>query len=412
MRRTADERMTSRASRKRVSVEAMTSSAARPAARRLRGALALVACLVTAAAVLTPAAQAEDYPSWDDVLAARGDEQATAAQVARIEESLTRAQETSAAASTAALESAAEAALARGAADAAAERADALGAQARDARADLAQAQDELGLLAVGMYRTESAAPLTVRLLTTADPDDLLERLGALERVQGTWAAIARGSRTAAEVASSLTAQADEAEDARAALATEAEQKAAEAQRAADAEAAAVADLTGRVDTLYEQLAALKDTTADMERRYWIGQEVDDDPPPSAPEPGGGGGGGSPAPAPVIPAPDPPPGAITDPAAAQAYARGAVGAYGWDSSQFQCLVWLWNRESGWRVTAENPWSGAYGIPQALPGSKMATAGPDWRTNGRTQVNWGLGYIANRYGTPCNAWQHSEDTGWY
>ena len=99
------------------------------------------------------------------------------------------------------------------------------------------------------------------------------------------------------------------------------------------------------------------------------------------------------------------------PAAAQALARSMVAARGWDSAQFSCLVSLWNRESGWRVTAYNP-SGAYGIPQALPGSKMASAGPDWQYNAHTQIAWGLVYIASVYGTPCGAWAHSQASNWY
>lgn len=82
--------------------------------------------------------------------------------------------------------------------------------------------------------------------------------------------------------------------------------------------------------------------------------------------------------------------------------------YGWGSDQFQCLDALWNRESGWRVNAANS-SGAYGIPQALPGSKM---GPGWQNNAAVQIAWGLGYIQSRYGTPCGAWAHSQSTGWY
>jgi hypothetical protein len=89
-----------------------------------------------------------------------------------------------------------------------------------------------------------------------------------------------------------------------------------------------------------------------------------------------------------------------------------LGSYGWSSSQFQCLNLLWNRESGWKYTAMNPSSGAYGIPQALPGSKMISAGSDWRTNPRTQIAWGLSYIKSRYGTPCAAWSHSQATNWY
>jgi hypothetical protein len=88
-----------------------------------------------------------------------------------------------------------------------------------------------------------------------------------------------------------------------------------------------------------------------------------------------------------------------------------VAARGWNSTQYSCLVSLWNKESGWRVTAYNP-SGAYGIPQALPGYKMASAGPDWQHNAHTQIAWGLGYIASRYGTPCGAWAHSQATNWY
>lgn len=93
---------------------------------------------------------------------------------------------------------------------------------------------------------------------------------------------------------------------------------------------------------------------------------------------------------------------------AQALAHQLVLARGWDEGQFTCLVKLWQRESGWSVTAHNP-SGAYGIPQALPGSKM---GPGWQSDANVQINWGINYIAGRYGTPCGAWAHSNATGWY
>lgn len=110
-----------------------------------------------------------------------------------------------------------------------------------------------------------------------------------------------------------------------------------------------------------------------------------------------------------------PAGAVTgdnSPAGAQAYAYSRFAAYGWGDDQFGCLVALWNRESGWNYQAYNAGSGATGIPQALPGSKMASAGADWQYNAATQVNWGLGYIAGRYGTPCGAWSQSESVGWY
>jgi hypothetical protein len=86
--------------------------------------------------------------------------------------------------------------------------------------------------------------------------------------------------------------------------------------------------------------------------------------------------------------------------------------YGWGASQFACLDRLWTRESKWSLTATNPTSGAYGIPQALPGTKMASVAADWRHNPLTQITWGLSYIRLRYGTPCGAWAHSEASGWY
>jgi hypothetical protein len=93
-------------------------------------------------------------------------------------------------------------------------------------------------------------------------------------------------------------------------------------------------------------------------------------------------------------------------------ARQMLGSFGWSQRQFPYLNWLWDRESGWNVYAENPYSGAYGIPQALPGSKMATAGPDWRTSARTQIRWGLRYIRGTYGSPRRAWEHEVAYGWY
>lgn len=100
-----------------------------------------------------------------------------------------------------------------------------------------------------------------------------------------------------------------------------------------------------------------------------------------------------------------------NPGSAQAIAYSLLGAYGFSTSQWGCLDSLWQQESGWRYNAANP-SGAYGIPQALPGSKMASAGPDWQTDPATQIRWGLGYIKADYGTPCNAWAHEQSYGWY
>jgi hypothetical protein len=127
---------------------------------------------------------------------------------------------------------------------------------------------------------------------------------------------------------------------------------------------------------------------------------------PSSSSSGGGGGGGGGVGTDLIvdmPAPDP--------GTAQSIAFGLLPSYGFASSQWGCLDDLWQRESGWVYNAENA-SGAYGIPQALPGSKMASAGPDWQTDPTTQIKWGLGYIKSTYGTPCGAWSHEEADGWY
>jgi hypothetical protein len=100
-----------------------------------------------------------------------------------------------------------------------------------------------------------------------------------------------------------------------------------------------------------------------------------------------------------------------NPASAQGIAYRMLPSFGFSTSQFSCLDSLWTQESGWQYNAQNA-SGAYGIPQALPGSKMASAGADWQTNPATQISWGLGYIKSVYGTPCGAWNHEVAYGWY
>ena len=93
-------------------------------------------------------------------------------------------------------------------------------------------------------------------------------------------------------------------------------------------------------------------------------------------------------------------------------AQALMPQFGFSSDQFGCLDALWTKESGWNVHADNPTSSAYGIPQALPGSKMASAGADWVDNPATQIRWGLGYIRAVYGSPCGAWEHSQAVNWY
>ena len=157
-----------------------------------------------------------------------------------------------------------------------------------------------------------------------------------------------------------------------------------------------------------QTLAIAEDATAaSIEREAF---DIKDPPPPPPPvvvasqsaTSTSSGGGSAAAPAAGTP----------DPGSAKAIAQQMVADRGWDDGQYNCLVSLWNKESGWNMYASNKSSGAYGIPQALPGSKMASAGGDWATNAATQITWGLGYISGRYQTPCGAWTHSQAIGWY
>jgi hypothetical protein len=113
----------------------------------------------------------------------------------------------------------------------------------------------------------------------------------------------------------------------------------------------------------------------------------------------------------TAPQPTAPPAPPQPSGSPQRIAMSMLGSFGWSSRQFGCLDSLWSRESGWNVTAQNG-DGAYGIPQAMPGGKMASAGPDWQTDAATQIRWGLGYIRDLYSSPCGAWAHEEATGWY
>lgn len=120
----------------------------------------------------------------------------------------------------------------------------------------------------------------------------------------------------------------------------------------------------------------------------------------------------APAPIPAAAAPEASAPVNVTPGSARALGLELTLARGWDEAQFQCLDKLWTKESGWNFLAENKSSGAYGIPQSLPGSKMASVAGDWRTNPSTQITWGLNYITGRYETPCGAWAKSQASGWY
>jgi hypothetical protein len=357
-----------------------------------------------------------EAPSWSDVQDARQNEAAAAAVTAALEEALDEAEASAVTLSATALEKAATAESARAEAAAAAARAAELADRSAEAEAELAERRGQLGALASGLYRTQSDGALVARLLTSAEPDSLLRRLGLLDRLSSTWAGLVSESQRSAGATESLRAQAETARVAREDAARTASDAASSAQAAADAEHARVAAVQAQVSTLYAQLATLKNTTADAERSYRLGQQVAREPTTGAGGAGSGGAGtagaGGSGGAGAGGSGAAPTGVTVDPAGAKAYARTAVGRYGWGDDQYQCLVLLWNRESGWRADALNRSSGAYGIPQALPATRMAAAGADWRTNGNTQVEWGLLYVKSRYGSPCSAWSHSQSTGWY
>lgn len=124
---------------------------------------------------------------------------------------------------------------------------------------------------------------------------------------------------------------------------------------------------------------------------------------------------GSTAPAPATPSPTPaaPVTAVDNsPAGAKAYTKAYLASMGWGEKEYQCILDVWEHESNWNFTATNRWSGAYGIPQAYPASKLATAGADWKTNSQTQIKWGVSYVKDRYGSPCGAYDFWHKKGWY
>ncbi|WJX99967.1 hypothetical protein [Curtobacterium sp. 458] len=386
----------------------------------------LVAPLVTAAP-----ASATTYPTWQDVQRAKGNEQAKKAEVDRVQTALQQVQADAAAKSAAAITASEAADRADADLATATQTATSLQAQADSASATAERAQQRAGQLAANLYRDGATDQMSTRIATTKDPGQLLYQLGALDQLSSTWAGVMDDASVAAGTASSLHEQAKRAEDERADLAAAAEAKAADAKSAQEAADEAVDDTQQHSDELYAQLASLQDTTASEERGYQLGLQVaaqkaeqqrrreeaaERQREQQAATPSGGssssssgstsGGSGTNYPSTG--------GVVVDPAGAQAYARSAIGAYGWGSDQMGCLVSLWTQESGWRANALNVSSGAYGIPQALPADKMAVAGADWRTNAATQINWGLAYIHDAYGSPCGAWNHemSVNPHWY
>lgn len=373
--------------------------------------VAALVCALTVAGGAAPA-NADSYPSWDDVQAAKANAAAAQAEVDRINALLTSLQTAANAAGDLAVKRLGEYGQAEAALKAATAKAQDLGQQAQAAAAKADQLRAESGKFAAQLTRS-GTSDVSIRLFlggtgsprasaTGGSKQSLLYQLGAMSRLadqaSGMFAQAA-AQKNAAAALSEQAAAAQKIRDQRDKDAQKALQVATAAKAAADAQ---LADQQQHANTLYAQLASLQNTEASVEQQYAAGVAA-----AQAAAQAANSGGGSDGFA-------PPPGMNVDPAAAQAYASSRLAAFGWGQDQMGCLIKLWNHESGWRADAFNSSSGAYGIPQSLPASKMSSAGSDWMTNQNTQVDWGLDYINRKYGSPCAAWnfEMSHDPNWY
>ncbi|WP_227904460.1 coiled-coil domain-containing protein [Arthrobacter zhangbolii] len=437
--------------------------------RRAASLSAVILTAVLASAVLSaaPAPAAESYPSWEDIRAAQSSASAKAAEADRVEGFLTELREEAGSLGDAAVS-------ATNRYNAAVEELAAneqllisLATQREAAAGHASDLMRQVAALAAQTYKTGGAAADSAALmLLDADGSvDALHGADLMDRVSSLAGNLYADALASEKVAAGFSEQEQQARDARAKLVAEAERYVEEADSSAAAAAAAIREEETRKSVLLAQLAELRDSTVEAEEARIRGiaaekafrdqEAAAERSAQESPRPGAGQAAGgeaspetapppvtspsipapvkpapvapapvapapvapapvAPSPAPVAPAPAPPApvAPVNDPAGAQNYAAGRMASFGWDGNEFRCLVNLWNRESNWRTNAANPYSGAYGIPQSLPGSKMATHGADWQTNYRTQINWGLDYIKYRYGSPCAAWAHSEEVNWY
>ena len=255
---------------------------------------------------------------------------------------------------------------------------------------------------AVGGTVTGLSADASQDLGALAAADRLEKGSAALDLSSGLTGEGVEAARAAAERISERKAE-ERAAERRAAEEGAAAERAAAEQAAAEqaaAERAAAEQAAAEQAAAEEQVQAEARAESQAASRSAARQPAPEPTQEPAPQP-------TQQPAPQQPAPQP-----VSSGDARSIARSMLSSYGWGDDQWGCLESLWMKESGWNHTAMNPSSGAYGIPQSLPGSKMASAGADWQTNPATQIAWGLGYISERYGSPCNAWAHSQAVNWY
>lgn len=388
----------------------MAGSAARRAGRALVVAAAFTLAPIALLGSATPADAADDLPTWEEVNAAKRDVAAREAEAARVDAAIAGLEIETGRLGDSAVTAASLAADALDASSTATARADALRVAADTAAVHADATAKRFGYSAALLARTGGTDTAMRLFFSQAEHggDDLLAGLSRVSRLTDLYTAEAQRAQVAEADAESLRRQAEVAAVERDRLADEAEAKAEAAKAAHEAAERELAAQQVSLDTLYAQLASLRDRSVELERQARAADQARAEAAEreraardAAGTPSGGTG--------TAP---PPAGVVVDPAAAKAYARAAVSRYGWGDGEYQCLERLWQRESSWRADAYNRSSGAYGIPQSLPGSKMAAAGADWRTNAATQIEWGLSYIAGRYGSPCGAWAHSERYNWY
>lgn len=361
----------------------------------------MLALLATVLLTAPLTARADD-PSWSDVQAAKHNAARKAEEVAHIRSLLGGLQARAAELGEKAIQAAAASAKAEAALQQATATLDSLRRQSTAAGARATAARRQAGAVATQLYR--SGDPTLSLWLSGSESESLLDRLGALSEISGSSSALMDLALADQRQATALAAQAKVAAGVRDTLAKRAVRLATAAKAAEAAANQAVADNKARTASLEAKLTTLNATYRTTKSQYAAAQRAKA---AAAAAGDGTGSGGS------LGGISGGPGSLS-PGGAQSYAASRLGAYGWSGSQFSCLVTLWNIESGWRWNAYNASSGAYGIPQSLPGSKMASAGGDWTTSSATQIEWGLGYIRDRYGSPCGAlgFETSHNPYWY
>jgi septal ring factor EnvC (AmiA/AmiB activator) len=388
----------------------------KPSARLLGAAvvvLALVAVPNLSASAAPAALVRDDYPTWDEVNAAKANAATKQAEVDNIRSLLSNLQDAAAAAQNEAFQRGQEYLSATYDLQAATAYADTLASQAAEATAKADTANAQVGQLAAQLYRSGGDSTINL-ILNQNDSDSLLYQLGTMSKLTEQTAGIRDIAVAAQNTADALNDQADIAKAQRDELAQAAKASldaATAAQEKADADAARA---EVQKDQLTAQLASLNDTTQEIEQEYQKGVEYRAQ--QAAAEAAARASSAAAAAAADAPGSAwvPDAGSVASPAEAKAIAAGLMGSYGWGGGQYDCLVQLWIGESGWRVNAYNDSSGAYGIPQSLPASKMASVGADFVTNATTQIIWGMNYIADRYDTPCgalSAWE-ARSPHWY